>query len=140
MDDDEEMLRGPKKDFAGFSYAELIGVAAALLGIIASFMPWGKTIFGYIVSGIDLDGIITLVISFSALAVIVAWKDNETTRRTGVWVIFLGLAMLLFTAYDLVSYNSDTILSYSAGFYLQIISAILLSIVGVLCLFGKKRE
>jgi hypothetical protein len=140
MDDDVEMPHGPKKDFAGFSYAELIGVVAAILGMIAAFMPWGKTIFGYIITGIDLDGILTLAISFSALAVIVAWKDNETTRKTGIWVIFLSLVMLLFTVYDLVSYNSDTILSYSAGFYLQIISGIMLLIVGVLCLFGKKRE
>ncbi|MEI6797150.1 MAG: hypothetical protein WCK39_09835 [Methanomassiliicoccales archaeon] len=139
--DDDEVMQGPKKDFAGFSYLELIGVVAAVLGIIAAFMPWGKTIFGYIITGIDIDGIVTLIISFSALAVIVAWKDNETTRRTGVWLIVLSLIMLLFTAYDLISYDSSIILSYSAGFYLQMLSGLVLLIVGsLLCLLVKKKE
>lgn len=138
MDDDEEM-QGPKKDFAGYTYAELIGVVAALLGIIAAFMPWGKSVFGFVITGIDLDGIITLILSFSALAVIVAWKENETTRRTGVWVGFLGLVIVLLTSWEVISYDASTILTFSAGFYLQIIAGVLLLVVGIICMLGKKK-
>jgi hypothetical protein len=134
---DDELAPGPKKDMAGFSYAEAAALVAAIFGIFASFMPWGKSSFGFIIYGIDMDGILTLFLSFCALAIIFAWKDSPTTRRTGVWLVFLGAVMLVMTSWDYINFNSGTILSYSLGFYLQLLCGAILLIAGILCMVGK---
>jgi hypothetical protein len=136
----DDLAPGPKKDIAGFYYIEVIGLVAALMGMISAFLPWGKTEFGIVWNGIAMDGIVVLVASFCALVCILAWKDNETTRKTGVWVTFLAVVMLAFILWDLISFNSSVILSYGAGYYLAFLSSILLLLVGFVSLRGRKLE
>ncbi|WP_232687378.1 hypothetical protein [Halobacterium zhouii] len=96
--------------------SEKIVYAGGALSIVGAFLPW-KTLLGVTVSGIDGNGIITLVLGIAAIGVAYGREWDQTTN--------IGLASIggLIAFVGLVSMGSFA----SIGVYVTILGGILVA-------------
>ncbi|MBD3360613.1 hypothetical protein GF366_02300 [Candidatus Peregrinibacteria bacterium] len=89
----------PKKPKAPDGLGRLIGMASAVVLVIAAFLPWGETGF-FTVTGIDGDGIITIgiaVVAFVMLAI----------QKVPLWItIILGVLAAAIGIIDFMEMSS----------------------------------
>lgn len=99
--------------------SEKIVYAGGALSIVGAFLPWA-TLLGVTVSGIDGDGIITLVLGIAAIGVAYA---REWDRTTNIALASIGglIALIALAAMSSVA---------GAGIYVTILGGILVAYPG----------
>lgn len=119
------------KDNKKLNIADIIVAIAAVVGIIATFLPWvSSTVFGITVTakGSDGDGWITFVmfIAVLGLAVFDMLKGAKWAKITISIVAALAAVVALIKIPDILS--SDGLLSMGVGLILAIVAGIVAAI------------
>lgn len=93
----EALEGGSGKTTRSWSTGEKLVGVATIGTIVGAFLPWAS-VFGVNVSGINGDGVITLVIGLIGGAVLVAYSGAGKLRRSFFWIEVIAGGIVTLTA------------------------------------------
>ncbi len=97
----------------------------AILIIIGSMLPWG-TAFGYEVSGLDGDGVYTLLLGIASI-ILLAFVSWESGNKIGQPI--LGILVILIAGNVFLDVRDIPFFSVGIGLYLTIMGGIILLLI-----------
>ncbi|MEM7096403.1 MAG: hypothetical protein AAF567_25585 [Actinomycetota bacterium] len=101
-------------------------IATGVLGLLGSIGPW-VSFAGFTVGGLDGDGTLVLILAIIAAGI----AGASLSRGRASWMsIVAGIAGVLIVLIVLVNWSDVTTIGAGWGFYLSLVSGILMAVVG----------